>query len=216
MWITSTTGFVSIVEKPSDRGAGTLTVRARRAADLAFWAALCSDATQIAEIPKTDYRYRLQAPADQVAAAMSSLILGIQYDNFKDAVRDSGQTDRLSIYHNVWWDLLELQRPPSGGSGCGRLLRAVGLEPGETISWEPLDSFTPEDLGEAEDDGVEYDADRGGVEALWAYCDRLRDRTEGPDATRSSAGGRHLPVPLCDLPERGAAPPELTQTDNAD
>ena len=63
MWIITPTGFFSIVQKPADIPANTLTIRARVAADL--------DALRRTELPLlgpvtessyNDYRFRASAP----------------------------------------------------------------------------------------------------------------------------------------------------------
>ena len=63
MWLITSVGFFSIVEKPSDVAAGTLTVRARMRSDLqASKAAHLPSLRPIRESTDTDYRLRATEP----------------------------------------------------------------------------------------------------------------------------------------------------------
>ena len=72
MWLITTTGFFSIVEKPWDRAPGTLTVRARARQDLeALKAGSLPELGDITEAADADYRYRAQAPREAVVRAVA-------------------------------------------------------------------------------------------------------------------------------------------------
>lgn len=87
MWLITTAGFYSVVQKPWDREAGTLTIRARARADLeALRNSHLPDLGEIVESANTDYRFRAQAPKVSVAETARRMIAGIDYDNFKSAV----------------------------------------------------------------------------------------------------------------------------------
>ena len=73
MWMMTTFGFFSIVEKPSDRAAGTLTVRARARADLDHLRAeILPGLGPTVDHAGTDYPYRAVAPRGEVAVALAA------------------------------------------------------------------------------------------------------------------------------------------------
>lgn len=106
MWLFTTRGFYSVVEKPSDKEADTLTVRARSRQDLANLSDLI-EATPY-RIDNSDYPWRITVDRKEWNAVMVKLTEEIQYDNFKDAVCDRNP-DRYYPYINVWWTLLEIE-----------------------------------------------------------------------------------------------------------
>lgn len=108
MWLLTTTGFYSIVEKPWDRPKGTLTVRARVRKDLELLGGQLPELGPIAEDPEADYRFRAQAPRAAVAKAMFRLAESLDYDNFKGAVADRQGRGRAHLYHEVWEVLSQL------------------------------------------------------------------------------------------------------------
>ena len=110
MWLITTTGFYSVVEKPWDRPTGTLTVRARVHADLeSLRVTSLPELGEIREDSAADYRYRAQAPREAVARAMHAQVAGINYDNFKNAVGRRQGRGRAAVYHDVWEALYRLQ-----------------------------------------------------------------------------------------------------------
>ncbi len=111
MWLFTTSGFYSVVEKPWDRKTGTLTVRARVAADLdRLRQGPLPALGPTIEKPDTDYRFRAQAPREAVALAVAALVRDLDYDNFKSAVgRTQGHT-RERLYHGVWSAAQKLQK----------------------------------------------------------------------------------------------------------
>lgn len=110
MWIVSTLGFFSIVQKPEDKASGTLTVRARVRSDLdALREAVLPALGPIGTSATTDYRYRAQAPHAAVTAAMARLIADVDYSNFKSAVAKRQGAKRENLYHGVWDVLHKLQ-----------------------------------------------------------------------------------------------------------
>ncbi len=127
MWLITTIGFFSIVQKPGQQATGTLTVRGRVRADL--------EALRDRHLPSmgpieadggTDYKYRAVAPAAAVAAAMCAAVAEIDYPNFKSAVAARQGSARAGLYHKLWDTLYKLTgvdqaKPaaaaPSGGAG---------------------------------------------------------------------------------------------------
>ncbi len=111
MWLFTTSGFYSVVEKPWDRKAGTLTVRARVAADLdRLRQGPLPALGPTVESPDADYRFRAQAPREAVALAVAALVRDLDYDNFKAAVGRRQGTDREHAYHGVWHAANKLQQ----------------------------------------------------------------------------------------------------------
>ena len=116
MWIATTIGFFSIVQKQWDKADNTLTVRARVKADLeAFIDVMKKHSVsaprhvEILEDANADYRYRIQAPRNAVETAIWRISMDITYDNFKNEVSRVQGRDRARIYGNVWSELLALQ-----------------------------------------------------------------------------------------------------------
>ena len=109
MWLLTPIGFFSIVEKPGNREAGTLTVRARVRKDLdSLRDEFLPELGAIVEGEGTDYRYRARAPREAVADATRRLALSIDYDNFKSEVARRQGRKRASLYGEVWEVLLHL------------------------------------------------------------------------------------------------------------
>lgn len=102
MWLITTIGFFSVVQKPDDIEADTLTVRARVKYDLQRLSAYVDFETPIAVNYVTDYRYRVKVKRELFAEAMSKLVKDIDYDNFKDAVKDEQGHYRAHVYSDVW------------------------------------------------------------------------------------------------------------------
>ena len=87
MWIQTTIGFFSIVQKPEDAERDTLTIRARSRDHLeALKASYLLESGPIQAGGGTDYPYRLVAPRHAVEDAISMAVAAIDYENFKDAV----------------------------------------------------------------------------------------------------------------------------------
>ena len=126
MWLVTTFGFYSVVQKPWDRGSQTLTVRARARQDLeSLRAKYLPTLGEIAEDESADYRFRAQAPREDVAKAIAEAIADIDYDNFKDAISERMGWARERIYHDAWRAFLAIQ--PRKGSP-----RSAGPRPPES------------------------------------------------------------------------------------
>jgi 8-oxo-dGTP pyrophosphatase MutT (NUDIX family) len=113
MWMMTTFGFFSIVEKPSDRAAGTLTVRARARADLDHLRAeILPGLGPTVDHAGTDYPYRAVAPRGEVAVALANLAMKLDYANFKDAVAARQGKPRAQAYGQVWSVLHDIEDLP--------------------------------------------------------------------------------------------------------
>lgn len=110
MWLITPIGFFSVVEKPGDKQAGTLTVRSRVRGDLvALKENYLPTLGPIQESSNTDYRFRAVAPRADVSAAMARLVDTLDYSNFKSEVAKKQGQPRASLYHQVWDVLYHLQ-----------------------------------------------------------------------------------------------------------
>lgn len=113
MWLLTTFGFFSIVEKPGDRAAGTLTVRARVRGDIeSLRTKYLPGLGEIQDTPDADYAFRARVAKPELAAAMGHIVLDIHYANFKSQVAERMGYAREQVYHEVWETLAELQQQP--------------------------------------------------------------------------------------------------------
>ena len=112
MWLVTPVGFFSIVQKPGDDIADTLTIRARARGDLeALREHYLPSLGPIITNAGTDYRYRAQAPRADIARAMQELVETIDYDNFKNEVHKRQGSARAHAYHKVWNVLYSIGEP---------------------------------------------------------------------------------------------------------
>ena len=107
MWIFTTIGFFSIVQKPRT---DFLTVRARVASDLdslrtKFMPQLSPTVTR----GGTDYPFRATISHKDFGAGLAKMGEAISYSNFKSAVGKEMGWHREQAYHKVWHDLFDLQ-----------------------------------------------------------------------------------------------------------
>jgi hypothetical protein len=111
MWLLTSVGFFSIVQKPSDAAQGTLTVRARVKGDLeALRKRYLPTLGDIAESRTNDYRFRAVVPRAEVSAAMAKIVDELDYSNFKSEVAKTQGKAREHVYHEVWSVLYQLQK----------------------------------------------------------------------------------------------------------
>lgn len=106
MWLITTRGFYSVVEKPED-GDGVVTVRARVEQDIRNLADLID--AEATESRHSDYQWRVRCPKAQWAEAVRQMALEIDYDNFKNRIYEEDPA-REQILARVWSDLRALQR----------------------------------------------------------------------------------------------------------
>ena len=107
MWIFTTIGFFSIVQKPGEE---RLTVRARAKKDLdALRSQYLPSLSETIEGAGTDYRYRAMVPRADLSEAMSRMVADITYSNFKSEVTRCAGPGRASLYHRIWEAMLKLR-----------------------------------------------------------------------------------------------------------
>ena len=100
MWIQFNNAFLSIVINRDNKS--ELLVRARVKGDIE---AIFPDA-DVFEDNNADYKYRAFIAKAKVAAKMMFKMTEINYDNFKNSVKE---IERKTAYGNVWVELRKLQ-----------------------------------------------------------------------------------------------------------
>jgi hypothetical protein len=111
MWVMTTIGFFSIVEKPGDRADGMLTIRARQRGDLeALQREMLPALGNISDAGGSDYPFRARAARADVAEALRRMVDMLDYPNFKSAVAARQGRARAQHYGRVWSILCDLQR----------------------------------------------------------------------------------------------------------
>ena len=99
MWIQFNNAFLSIVENRDNKL--ELLVRARIKGDIEK----IFPEADVFEDESADYRYRAFISKAKVAERMMLKMKEINYDNFKNSVKE---IDRKSAYSNVWIELRKL------------------------------------------------------------------------------------------------------------
>ena len=108
MWIFTTVGFFSIVQK---RGNSFLTVRARVASDLVgLREKYMPELSETVMNQGTDYPCRATISHHDFSKGMEKIVKDIHYGNFKSEVEVKMGSKRESIYLEVWSTLLKLQK----------------------------------------------------------------------------------------------------------
>jgi len=110
MWVFTSVGFFSVVEKYEDRDAEILTVRSRVKADLD---ALCErfmpELGPTIKNGGTDYGFRAKITPEAFSSGMKRVCEAIHYDNFKNEIVVKQGHRRANIYGKVWTALLPLE-----------------------------------------------------------------------------------------------------------
>ena len=101
MWIQFNNAFLSIVENRDNKL--QLLVRARVKGDIEK----VFPEANVFEDDNADYKYRALISKAKVAARMMLKMTEINYDNFKNSVKE---IDRKEAYSEVWLDLRKLEK----------------------------------------------------------------------------------------------------------
>lgn len=118
MWLLTSFGFFSVVQKSGDAQTNTLTIRSRVRADLeALRDRVLPGLGEVCESESNDYRFRAAAPRAEVAAAMAAMVNALDYSNFKSEVAKVQGAARAQLYHGVWEVLCQLQSDPQRLAG---------------------------------------------------------------------------------------------------
>jgi hypothetical protein len=107
MWIFTTFGFFSVVQKES--GDEFLTVRARDPKDLDRLRERVPDLGPT-ELKGGDYCCRARVSRVAFATGLAKIASEIDYGNFKKAVQKSMGSHRARIYHDVWTTAYQIQQ----------------------------------------------------------------------------------------------------------
>ncbi|WP_203467598.1 NUDIX domain-containing protein [Dechloromonas sp. TW-R-39-2] len=106
MWLFTTIGFFSAVQKP---GTDFITIRARVRNDLDnLREKYLPDLSPTIAKAGTDYPWRATVSHVKFAEALSKIALDIDYDNFKDAVAKHQGKSRAHRYGKVWSALYDM------------------------------------------------------------------------------------------------------------
>lgn len=106
MWITTTEGFVSLVEDRDDPG--VLQVRARVAEDITA----TFPGAHVVVLNGADYRYRARVNRADVADRLAAAVMALDYDShFKDVAleRSPANPDRYTAYYGTWAAMARMQ-----------------------------------------------------------------------------------------------------------
>ena len=101
MWIQFNNAFLSIVENRDNKL--ELLVRARIKGDIEK----IFPEANVFKDDSADYKYRAFISKAKVAARMMLKITEINYDNFKNSVKE---VERKNSYSNIWYELRKLQK----------------------------------------------------------------------------------------------------------
>lgn len=106
MWLTTTEGFISMVEDRNDPA--MLQVRARTPEDIT---ANFPEA-DVLTMPGADYRYRARVNRQDVADRLAAAVMAIDYDShFKDVAleRSPANGQRYAAYYGTWSAMARMQ-----------------------------------------------------------------------------------------------------------
>lgn len=122
MWIMTTVGFFSVVQK---EGANHLTVRSRVAADLdQLRARYLPELSPTTATPGNDYRYRATVSHAAFGDAIARIVADVTYSNFKSEVEHVQGLERELVYAKVWTVLHQglppLDKPSAAAKTKGR------------------------------------------------------------------------------------------------
>jgi hypothetical protein len=113
MWLFTTIGFFSVVEKPVDGEHGVtpmLAVRSRVPGDLeALREKYMPELSATIATPRADYKFRAAISHTDFARGLARLAEDIHYDNFKSAVGKTQGYQREHVYHGVWSAAMQLE-----------------------------------------------------------------------------------------------------------
>lgn len=133
MWLVTTFGYFSIVQKNSDRGAGTLTIRARVRKDLErLREKYLPNMGPIESSGGADYPYRTKAKREDLARAFATAVMDVTYSNFKSEVAFHMGFRREDLYNGVWLALRKLQSlDEAGESSINNVPSMLDADPAE-------------------------------------------------------------------------------------
>jgi len=103
MWMVTPLGTFSIRCSPHDAGMGTLTVESKTRSDLeALIAAVLPSACPIVEVITRPRGYMTRVGRGEVALALATLALDLDYDDFREEFADQQGSDRTAVSEPLW------------------------------------------------------------------------------------------------------------------
>ena len=118
MWVTTTIGFFSAVQKT---GTDFITVRARARDDLdALRTKYLPTLTETQAHTGTDYPYRATCSREAWGVAMLHLSMDVDYSNFKSTVTSRVGHERAQVYSKVWSALLDITKQEGQAATASR------------------------------------------------------------------------------------------------
>src|SRR5471030_1495535 len=113
MWITTTAGFLSVVQNLDSTGpCDAILVRGRVRDYLDHFAdfiACRGDRPTVTRTPLSDYGFRLITSREMFASYLTEQVGSLNYPNFKDEVGKAGPV-RAHVYTRVWGVLRDLSK----------------------------------------------------------------------------------------------------------
>lgn len=114
MWLFTTVGFFSVVEKSIDGFEGEhpmLAVRARVEGDLeALRERYMPELAETVATPDGDYKFRAAISHEAFSRGLAKLGGDVHYENFKNEVARRQGYERAHAYHDVWAAAMQLNR----------------------------------------------------------------------------------------------------------
>lgn len=171
-WTMWPQGFVSIVEKPSDVGKGTLTVRARDKKSLEAFAVMAGRTGFKAKFAmETDYPYRTVATHAEVDAFYLKVREQTTYSNFKTEAQRVRGKQFAGALSSVWNAMLKLEdkatrklvgqrwgsasKGEAKGGGYGSLFYTPGYPVAEVLDADDWKAILDDDDGSG--DAAEFE-----------------------------------------------------------
>lgn len=118
MWLFTLDGFYSAVQDKQNKD--VIWIRTRVKEDLTrLIETYAVVASPIEENRGTDYKYRVAVWREEWCRVMFECAEDIDYENFKDEVKETLGASRAHILSDVWWVLLQLQLDHRMRAFCG-------------------------------------------------------------------------------------------------
>jgi hypothetical protein len=137
MWIFTSTGFYSIVQKQGDE---LLTIRSRVATDVvSLRDQYLPMLSPIIATPDADYAFRATATHRDVAEALASIAASIDYGNFKDVVASKQGEARAKVYADVWailWRFQEMEKAAATDVSTRCLASPTMITSADLTAWK--------------------------------------------------------------------------------
>ncbi len=109
MWLITSFGFFSVVQKTGEQG---LTVRARVAEDLQrLRERYMPELSETTTGAGTDYPHRARIDREAFAGGLRRVVADLTYPNFKSEVARAQGQQRAHLYSGVWTTLRKLEQP---------------------------------------------------------------------------------------------------------